>query len=216
MERKSLLARIVRWTIVAWFRRQGWKVEGVAPNPRKFVIVAAPHTSNWDFVHFLGAADGLGLELSFMGKTSLFRWPFGRMMRDLGGIPVDRSKSQNAVEAMIAEFARRDEFMLTIAPEGTRGRVRQWRTGFYHIALGAGVPMVLGMMDYARKVVGLGPAMWPTGDYEKDMEQVRAFYSRCIPKYPARGNPGLITAGAELSPGPAPATDRDRADGPAK
>jgi 1-acyl-sn-glycerol-3-phosphate acyltransferase len=193
MARKSLLARVLKWAIVAWFKRQGWTVEGTAPTPRKFVVIAAPHTSNWDFLYFIGAADGLNLDLSFMGKNSLFRWPFARMMREMGGIPVDRSKSNNAVEQMAAEFARRDEFMLTIAPEGTRGSVRQWKTGFYHIAVKAGVPMVCGMMDYQRKVVGLGPAMMPTGDYAKDMEPLSAFYAQCTPKHPERSNAGLIS-----------------------
>ncbi len=192
MAQKSLLTRIVKWAIVAWFKRQGWAVEGTAPLPRKFVVIAAPHTSNWDFIYFIGAADGLNLDLSFMGKNSLFRWPFARMMREMGGIPVDRSKSNNVVDQMAAEFAKRDEFMLTIAPEGTRGSVRQWKTGFYHIALKAGVPIVCGMMDYRRKVVGLGPAMMPTGDYAKDMVPLSAFYAQCTPKHPERSNAGLI------------------------
>jgi 1-acyl-sn-glycerol-3-phosphate acyltransferase len=189
-ERDYWLARLVRGAIVGWFKRQGWSVEGKAPEPRKFVVIAAPHTSNWDFVNFIGAADGLNLELSFMGKKSLFRWPFERMMRAMGGIPVVRSSSQNYVQAMITEFARRNEFMLTIAPEGTRGKVRQWKTGFYHIALGAGVPMVCGLMDYKRKVVGLGPAIWPTGDYDKDMIEISRYYAACTPKYPGLGHAG--------------------------
>jgi len=193
MGNKGLVARLLTAVIDRWFGYQGWTVEGTAVEPRKFVIIAAPHTSNWDFVYFVGASKRLNLNLSFMGKKSLFRWPFGRMMREMGGIPVDRSKSGNYVDAMIDEFAKRSEFMLTIAPEGTRGKVRQWRTGFYHIAVGAGVPLVCGLMDYKRKVVGLGPAIWPTGDYAKDMEQVTAYYSRCTPKFPERGNPGVIT-----------------------
>jgi 1-acyl-sn-glycerol-3-phosphate acyltransferase len=190
MEQKGLGARLLKAAIVGWFKRQGWQVEGRAPEPRRFIVIAAPHTSNWDFVHFIGAADGLNLDLSFMGKKQLFRWPFGKLMKDMGGIAVDRSKSTNAVDAMIAEFARRAEFMLTIAPEGTRGKVREWKTGFYQIAMGAKVPIVCGMMDYAKKVVGLGPAMWPTGDYEADMVRLRAFYKDCTPKYPQSSHHG--------------------------
>lgn len=179
------IARVVKWSLVAFFKRQGWTIEGAAPaTTRKFVIIAAPHTSNWDFVYFLGAADALNLNLSFMGKASLFRWPFARLMRDLGGVPVDRSRSSDTVQAMVDEFARRDEFMLTIAPEGTRGKARQWKTGFYNIALKAGVPMVPGIMDYRRKVVGLGQAIMPSGDYDKDMVQLAAFYRACTPKHP--------------------------------
>ena len=194
MQPKHWFATLVRRAIIGWFDRQGWSVEGMAPEPRKFVVIAAPHTSNWDFIYFIGAAHHLNLDLSFMGKKSLFRWPFGSMMRAMGGIAVDRKKSSNFVDAMIAEFGKRREFMLTIAPEGTRGKVRQWKTGFYHIALGAGVPMVCGMMDYRRKLVGLGPAIWPSGDYARDMEKVSAFYASCTPRHVELGNPGLITA----------------------
>ena len=189
VNKASLAARIMKSAIVWWFYRQGWTVENKGPATRKFVVIAAPHTSNWDFMYFMGATDALKLNLSFMGKAGLFRWPFGRLMRDLGGIPVDRSKSSNAVEEMIAEFARRDEFMLTVAPEGTRGKVQQWKTGFYHIALGAGVPMVLGMMDYKRKVVGLAGAIMPSGDYQRDMEKLAAFYATCTPRYPRQAAP---------------------------
>lgn len=180
----GLVARIVRWALATWFKLDGWTVEGQAPASRKFVVIAAPHTSNWDFVYFVGGAGALDLNLSFMGKASLFRWPFGGMMRDLGGVSVDRAASKDMVEAMAAEFARRDEFMLTIAPEGTRGRAGEWKSGFYWIALKAGVPMVCGMMDYGRKVVSLGRAIMPTGDYEADMAVLREIYSGCTPKHP--------------------------------
>lgn len=191
MASKSLMAIIVKRALIWWFRRQNWSVEGTAPIPRKFVVIAAPHTSNWDFVYFIGAADDLNLKLSFMGKNSLFRWPWGRMMRDLGGIPVDRTRSTNMVDAMVEEFSRRAEFMLTIAPEGTRHKVRQWKTGFYHIAQKAGVPMVCGLMDYKRKIVGLGPAIWPSGNYDADMAKIGEYYRQCTPRHPAKGYAGI-------------------------
>lgn len=178
------LARVVKWALATNFKLQGWKIEGAPPETRKFVVIAAPHTSNWDFVYFVGAADALNLDLSFIGKASLFKAPFDQMMRDLGGIPLDRERSKDVVRAMVEEFGRRDTFMLTIAPEGTRGKARQWKTGFYHIAMGAKVPMVLGMMDYQRKVVGLGPAIYPTGDYAADMRRIASFYQSCTPKFP--------------------------------
>lgn len=184
MAKLGLMARLVKAVVVTAFRFQGWTVEGQAPHPRRMVVIAAPHTSNWDFMYFLGGADALKLDLSFMAKDSLFRWPIGRALRELGGIPIDRSKANNMVEAMVKEFAERDEFMLTIAPEGTRGRAGKWKTGFYHIAMGAGVPMVLGLMDYRRKVVGLGPALMPSGDYEKDMAVMAEYYRSCTPKHP--------------------------------
>jgi 1-acyl-sn-glycerol-3-phosphate acyltransferase len=110
-------------------------------------------------------------------------------------VPVDRKKGGNYVQAMIDEFAARDEFMLTIAPEGTRGSVRQWKTGFYHIALGAGVPMVVGMMDYGRKTGGLGPAIFPTGDYEADMAKVAECYASVTAKHPERQMTNIIQKG---------------------
>jgi 1-acyl-sn-glycerol-3-phosphate acyltransferase len=195
MQNKGWAARLLKAAIVGWFGQRGWSVEGRAPEPRKFVVIAAPHTSNWDFLYFIGAADGLNLDLSFVGKKSLFRWPFARMMRDMGGIPVDRSKSTNYVDTMVAEFARRAEFMLTIAPEGTRGKTSGWKSGFYHIAMGAKVPLVCGFMDYKRKCVGLGMTLWPTGDYAADMKKLLAFYATHTPKFPERRAQHVIEGG---------------------
>lgn len=187
-ERKpSLLSRVFRRALVGVYRRQGWQAHGVVPEPRKFVLIAAPHTSNWDFVYFLGLTDELGIKPHFMAKTSLFRWPFTNFMRDMGGVEVDRSSSKNYVQQMIDEFHRRKEFMLTIAPEGTRGTVKAWKTGFYHIAMGAGVPLVVGMMDYGTKTGGLGPAIWPTGDYKADMGKLAEIYASVTPKHPSNG-----------------------------
>lgn len=194
MEKKGLAARLLKRAIVAWFTRQGWSVEGRAPEPRKFVVIAAPHTSNWDFLYFIGAADGLNLDLSFVGKKTLFRWPFARLMRDMGGIPVDRTKSTNYVDTMVQEFGRRSEFMLTIAPEGTRGKTSGWKSGFYHIAMGAGVPLVCGFMDYKRKTVGLGMTLWPSGDYEADLKTLFAYYATHTPKFPER-RAGAMSSG---------------------
>lgn len=170
-----------------WFyQTRGWTAVGAPPADRRCVIVAAPHTSNWDFINFLGLTNALGIKAHFMGKASLFKWPMTRFMRDMGGVAIDRSKSRNYVEATIAEFAARDEFMLVIAPEGTRGAVTQWRTGFYHIALGAGVPLVLGYVDYERKLGGLGPAIMPTGDYAADMAKIVDFYRDKVARHPDR------------------------------
>ncbi|WP_084356205.1 lysophospholipid acyltransferase family protein [Novosphingobium lentum] len=182
----SRLSRGVRRLLLAFYRARGWTAQGQPPADRRCVIIAAPHTSNWDFVNFLGLTDALGIKAHFMGKQSLFRWPMGRFMRDMGGVPVDRAGRHNYVEAMIAEFGKRREFMLTIAPEGTRGAVRTWRTGFYHIAHGAGVPLVCGMMDYATRTGGLGPAIMPTGDYAADMARIAEFYRSVTPRHPAR------------------------------
>jgi 1-acyl-sn-glycerol-3-phosphate acyltransferase len=188
----SLLSRAVRAVIMWLYRRYDWTATGEIPEPRRFVIIAAPHTSNWDFVYYIGLTQTLGIMPHFMAKTALFRWPMGNFMLDMGGVPVDRKKGGNYVQAMIDEFAKRDEFMLTIAPEGTRGSVKQWKTGFYHIALGAGVPMVVGMMDYGKRTGGLGPAIWPTGDYEADMAKVAELYARVTAKHPERQMKSII------------------------
>lgn len=180
------LARLVRAAMLGFYRRRGWTAVGEVPAPRRFVIIAAPHTSNWDFLYYLGLTADLGIRAHFMGKRSLFRWPIGGFMRQMGGIPVDRRGGLDHVRQMVAEFARRDEFMLTIAPEGTRGKTKKWRTGFYHIAVAAKVPMVVGLMDYGRKAGGLGPLIWPTGDFRADMEKILAVYRDCTPKYPDR------------------------------
>ena len=182
----GLFGRVVRSLLLALYRRRGWTAVGTIPEPRRFVLIAAPHTSNWDFPYFLGLAHSLGLDVHFMAKRSLFRWPFGGFMRQVGGVPVDRSASRDMVQQMIDEFAARDRFALTIAPEGTRGAVAKWRTGFYQIALGAGVPIVCGYMDYARNSGGLGPAIMPTGDYDADMAPVFAFYGTITGKHPDR------------------------------
>jgi 1-acyl-sn-glycerol-3-phosphate acyltransferase len=180
------LSRATRGALLAFYRRQGWRAVGAPPPGGRYVIIAAPHTSNWDFVYFLGLTQALGIDAQFMAKDSLFRWPIGGFMRDMGGISVNRTGRHDMVATMIDEFARRDRFALAIAPEGTRSKVGTWRTGFYHIALGAGVPMVVGMMDYAKRTGGLGAAIMPTGDYAADMAQVIEAYRDVTPRHPER------------------------------
>lgn len=182
----GLVARVVRRLLFLLYRMRGWKAVGEVPEPRRFVLIAAPHTSNWDFVNFLGLAGDLGITPHFMGKLSLFRWPLGGFMKQMGGIPVDRRGGTNVVQQMAHEFARRSEFILTVAPEGTRGKTKKWRTGFYQIALAAKVPLVVGLMDYGKKSGGLGPLIWPTGDFRADMLKVLETYKNCIPKFPER------------------------------
>jgi len=187
----GLFAGAMKAVLVPLFTLQGWRVEGERPVHRKCVLVAAPHTSNWDFVCFIGAADRLGLKLSVLAKASLFRWPIAGAMRDLGVVPVDRSKSNNLVAAMADEFARRDDFILTIAPEGTRSRAPRWKTGFYGIAMGAGVPIIAVLCDYQRKVIRVGPTVFPTGRYEEDMAPFIAFYETAVGRFPEAASPIL-------------------------
>ncbi len=184
MARLSLSSRLVRGLLVALYRLRGWHIDGRPPAAKKFVLVGAPHTSNWDFAVFLGATDELGIRASYLGKHSLFRWPLRRFMLDMGGIPVDRSKRSNYVEQVIAEFARRDELALVIAPEGTRHSDGRWRSGFYHIAIGAGVPIGPAWLDRRTRRAAIGEAMLPTGDYAADLRRIAQFYCAAWPDNP--------------------------------
>lgn len=188
---RSLLSRLARRVLISLYRRKGWKLEGQAPAERKFVITGAPHTSNWDFVFFIGATHRLGIRPSFMGKHSLFRWPLRRFMLDMGGIAVDRSKRANYVDQVVAEFARADALALVVAPEGTRSSDGEWRSGFYHIALGAGVPIVPAWVDNQAMRGGIGPALMPSGDYAADLRKLGDFYRSVMPGCPRFARLGL-------------------------
>jgi 1-acyl-sn-glycerol-3-phosphate acyltransferase len=181
------------------FRLAGWRTEGALPSAQRFVLIAAPHTSNWDAVILLVAARIFGLRLAWFVKASWFRFPLGPVMRWLGGVPIDRSARHGIVEQAIARFGQLDRLALAVPPEGTRGRAPHWKTGFYHIAVGARVPIVLGYIDYGRKVAGLGPVFEPTGDLAADFEVFRAFYSEVQPKHPDKM--GTIAPPPQL-PGP--------------
>lgn len=173
------------WRLLLWlYRIKGWHIGGHAPAERKYIIVGAPHTTNWDFVFFAGGVRELGIRPSFIGKHSLFRWPLRRFMFDMGGMPVDRSKPGGYVRSVIRALQEADEMALVIAPEGTRSSDGRWRSGFYHIALGAKVPIVPAWVDHARKVGGLGKPIMPTGDYQADMMQIVAFYRSVMPDSP--------------------------------
>jgi 1-acyl-sn-glycerol-3-phosphate acyltransferase len=168
----------------AFLRLTGWEIEGERPRARKFVLIAAPHTSNWDLAYLLALASRYGIKPCWMGKHTLFRPPFGWLMRRLGGIPIRRHLRENVVEQMTRAFAEREELCLTVPPEATRGRAECWKSGFYHIARGARVPIVLGYLDYARKRGGFGPEFHPTGDVVADMDRIRAFYADKVGKHP--------------------------------
>ena len=171
--------RVLRALSVFYLRHTGWTVQGALPaDLHKCVFIAAPHTSNWDLPNTLMVAFALRLNIYWMGKASIFRFPFGPLMRWLGGISVDRSQSNNLVAASALAITRASgTLQLVVPPEGTRDKTRYWKTGFYHIAATAGVPILLSYMDYRRKCTGIGPVFVPTGDIDADMVRIKAFYA---------------------------------------
>ena len=180
------LERLIRRLLIYWFDRGGWTISGTLPPDRKFVIMGACHTSNWDFLVFLGAVHAIGRKVHFIGKHSLFRWPLGGFMRALGGVPVDRSAPQDLVSQVVAEFDAHDEFILVVAPEGTRSRTTDWKTGFYQIALKAGVPILAAGPDFPTRRGVFGPVIHPTGNYAEDMKPAFAFFRTITPRHPER------------------------------
>lgn len=168
------------------FRLCGWRTEGAVPQPPRFVIIAAPHTSNWDAFIMVTAAYIFRVKLAWFVKDAAFVFPLGPIVRFFGGIPIDRKARNNVVGQAVARFQNTDRLILAVPPEATRKRSDSWKTGFYHIARGAGVPIVLGYVDYGRKVAGLGPAFVPTGDIQTDFKVFDVFYAAVTPKFPAQ------------------------------
>jgi 1-acyl-sn-glycerol-3-phosphate acyltransferase len=154
-----------------------WRIEGNVPDRPKLVIIAAPHTTNWDFVVGIAAKLALRLEILWLGKHTLFRFPLGPLMRGLGGMPVVRSSSHDVVSGIVEEFARRDRMILALAPEGTRKRVERWRTGFYHIAHGARIPIVPVALNWGARAIQIGPPFETSGNIESDLEQLQRRFS---------------------------------------
>ena len=168
--------KLSKWLGGALLRVAGWRMEGQLPDVPKVVISVAPHTSNWDFIIGVLALWALDIKISFLGKHTLFRGWFGRWMRSIGGIPVDRSQPHGVVGETVAAFARTEKLVLAMAPEGTRQLDKGFRTGFLHIASEARVPVLLAYFDFSRKVVGFGPLMTASGDIEHDMKTILDFY----------------------------------------
>jgi len=174
---KQILAQ---WAL----RLIGWKVIGEVPKSPKYVMVGYPHTSNWDVPIGLLIYTALGVRLHWVGKHTLFKKPIGWVMRLLGGIPVNREKTKNFVQQVIDIFNESKELNLTVSPEGTRSTGKFWRTGFYYIAQGAGVPIATGFLDYSNKTGGFGPLVEPSGDIKADFNIFKNFYSNIKGKFP--------------------------------
>lgn len=162
----------------------GWTISGQVPNIPKFVVIGAPHTSNWDWFLTMFTAYSLGINISWMMKHTMFRWPLGGIMRWMGGIPIDRRASHGVVAQTVERFVQCRGMVLCITPEGTRRKVNEWKVGFYHIAQGAGVPIVPAVFDYGRKQVRFAPAFTPTGNLEEDLPLLKAVYADATPKNP--------------------------------
>jgi len=184
--------RLKIWLGKTWLKLNGWRLEGELPAARQFVMIGAPHTTNWDLAYMLAISYALGFKPFWLGKQSLFRGPMGPLMRWTGGVAIDRSKHANVVDQIVARFAQSPDFILAVSPEGTRGSISRWKTGFYHMALGAKVPIQLGFLDYKRKVGGLGLQLIPSGDIAKDFEIIRAFYTPISGRYPEQFDPAAI------------------------
>jgi len=183
------VGRLARGLGRLYLRLTGWRVEGRIPDTARAVVIAAPHTSNWDLPIMLAVSYVLGIRPAWLGKKELFRWPFGGVMRWLGGLPVDRRVRENHVQQAVAAFATADRLFLVIPPSGTRHKAAHWKSGFYHIARGAGVPVLCTFLDYTRKVGGIGPPVVPSGDIKADMDVIRAFYAGVEGRYPANHTP---------------------------
>jgi 1-acyl-sn-glycerol-3-phosphate acyltransferase len=164
----------------------GWRTHVLNPRLTRYVLIGAPHTSNWDFGLMLLLMAAEQLPIRFMGKDSLFRGPLGPVMRSLGGIPVNRRERTNLVDQIVAKFDEYDDLIIGLAPEGTRSKTSHWKTGFYYIALKAKVPIAMAYLDYENKIIGVGSSFMPSGDLKADFEIIREFYTGVIGKNPHR------------------------------
>jgi 1-acyl-sn-glycerol-3-phosphate acyltransferase len=184
----------VGWQIMLWlisklvFLIGGWRIEGKAPDLPKVIYIAAPHTSGWDFVYGIAARKLFGLRRTYyLGKAELFRPPFGWLFRALGGFPVDRRRHGGLVEAAVALYQAHEHFAIALAPEGTRQYVPTFKTGFYHIAIQAKVPIVRAAFDYPNRRVVLAAPYYPSGDLENDLPEIRDWFKQFKGKYPEQG-----------------------------
>jgi 1-acyl-sn-glycerol-3-phosphate acyltransferase len=180
-----LLKTLLRFAVLLYFKATGWQLSGKIPTARRYVMIAAPHTSNWDLPMTLAVVFAFRLKVSFLAKHTLFTPPLGIFLRWLGGIAVDRSKTNNLVEQAVALFSQHEDLVLIVPPEGTRKKVRYWKSGFYHIACGAQVPIELGFIDFKRRIAGFGGTFIPSGDFDADLLRIQAFYADITGKNPA-------------------------------
>ncbi len=175
--------RLTRGLATAILRLFGWRVTGEIPNREKLLAIGAPHTTGWDFPIGMLAIFALGLRVSWLGVDWVLRYP---LMRQIGGMAVDRSRPQGLVDGCIEKFKTHDQLILGLAPEGSRKKVTPWKAGFYHIACGAQVPILLVAIDRKNKRLRFGPTLIPSGDFESDMAKIRPVYAEFLEQYPDR------------------------------
>ncbi len=170
------------------FKVSGWKLNGgMPPNVKQAIMIAAPHTSNWDFVYARAAFYLMDVPVKLTIKKEAFFFPMGYLLKAMGAVPVDRKKNNNLVAAMVDIFKTHDEMVMLVTPEGTRKYQPRWKKGFYYTAVGANVPILLGYLDYAKKEAGVGPLIQPTGDFDADMKKILDFYRTVTPRFPSQG-----------------------------
>ena len=180
--------RLLSWLVL---KLGGWKVVNVAPDTGSYLIIAAPHTSNWDFPLGIAIAFHLRLKVYFIAKHTLFNGFAGPIMRWLGGVPLNRGASKNFVDASVEIYANSENLIFAIAPEGTRSSVGRWKTGFYHMAKGANVPLALAYFDFSKRIGGIGKMLNTTENIDADMQAIADFYEPVMGKYPNNFNPDI-------------------------
>ena len=177
-----MLSRFSHWILT----KLGWTIQFELPEVNKYVAIAAPHTSNWDFPLGILAAKAVNLKVTWLGKHSIFRWPFGWFFRAIGGTPIRRDSRQNYMQHLTDLFDHSTHLVLALAPEGTRSKTDHWKTGFHSIARAAGVPILLGYLDHGKKQVGMGGMFYPSDDIEADFNLIREFYKNRRGKNPEK------------------------------
>ncbi|MFT6868415.1 MAG: 1-acyl-sn-glycerol-3-phosphate acyltransferase [Cyclobacteriaceae bacterium] len=182
------MKQLSKWFFLFWFWVFGWKMKGKKPDLKKFVLIIAPHTSNWDFFIGLAARSLSDLESRFLIKDSVTKIPIvGSIVYALGGRGINRSKSTNVVDQVVELFTKEEEFVMTITPEGTRSYNSNWKTGFYRIAVKANIPIQLVAFDFEHRLVEYAELLYPSGDMEADIERMKAYYRTIKGRNPALG-----------------------------
>ena len=166
-----------------------WKIEYELPPEKKFILIAVPHTSNWDLPLMLLISNIIGIQFNWVAKDTIFKGLHGKYLRWLGGIPVNRRSRANFTDQVIEIFNQSEKLIIVVAPAGTRGYTEYWKSGFYHIARGAKIPITFGFLDYGNKVGGLKPGFMPSGNTEEDFKLIRNFYRGMTGKNPDSSGP---------------------------